>query len=76
VVLKENQTVDPCELRAFLQQTFAAWQVPDAFVVVEALPHTSTGKLMKSKLREQFSEWERDGYSVGPSGAHNLSIRN
>jgi fatty-acyl-CoA synthase len=63
VVLKENQTVDPCELRAFLQQTFAAWQLPDAFVVVEELPHTSTGKLLKSKLWEQYSEWqwERDG---------------
>jgi len=25
--------VDPCELRSFLQQNFAPWQVPDAFVV-------------------------------------------
>jgi fatty-acyl-CoA synthase len=60
VVLKENLTVDSCELRSFLQQTFAPWQVPDAFVVVEELPHTSTGKLQKSKLREEFNDWQWD----------------
>jgi fatty-acyl-CoA synthase len=60
VVLKENFTVDPCELRSFLQQTFAPWQVPDAFVVVKELPHTSTGKLLKSKLREEFNHWQWD----------------
>jgi len=60
VVLKENLTVDPCELRSFLQQTFAPWQVPDAFVVVAELPHTSTGKLLKSKLREEFNDWQWD----------------
>jgi fatty-acyl-CoA synthase len=60
VVLKENLTVDPGELRSFLQQTFAPWQVPDAFVVVAELPHTSTGKLLKNKLREQFNDWQWD----------------
>jgi fatty-acyl-CoA synthase len=47
-------------LRSFLQQTFAPWQVPDAFVVVAELPHTSTGKLLKSKLREEFNDWQWD----------------
>jgi fatty-acyl-CoA synthase len=60
VVLKENLTVDACELRSFLQQSFAPWQVPDAFVFVAELPHTSTGKLLKSKLREQFNDWQWD----------------
>ena len=62
VVLKENATVDPCELRSFLQQNFAPWQVPDEFVVVAELPHTSTGKLQKSKLREEFNDgrWDTD----------------
>jgi fatty-acyl-CoA synthase len=60
VVLKENMTVDPCGLRSFLQKTFAPWQVPDAFVVVAELPHTSTGKLLKTKLREEFNDWQWD----------------
>jgi fatty-acyl-CoA synthase len=60
VVLKENQTVEPSDLRSFLEGTFAPWQVPDAFVFVPELPHTSTGKLLKSKLRQDYSQWEWD----------------
>jgi len=57
VVLKDGSKVDACELRAFLEQRFARWQVPDAFVFVSELPHTSTGKLLKSKLRQEFQSW-------------------
>jgi fatty-acyl-CoA synthase len=56
VVLKHGARVDECELRTFLERSFARWQVPDSFVFVDELPHTSTGKLMKSKLREQFQD--------------------
>jgi fatty-acyl-CoA synthase len=58
VVLKKEAKVTPTELRCFLAQQFANWQVPDAFVFASELPHTSTGKLLKSKLREQFANWE------------------
>lgn len=57
VVLKDGLKVDAGELRAFLEQRFARWQVPDAFVFVSELPHTSTGKLLKSKLRQEFKDW-------------------
>jgi fatty-acyl-CoA synthase len=50
-------------LRDFLSQRFARWQLPDAFVFVDELPHTSTGKLLKSKLRQQFNEWVWDSHS-------------
>jgi fatty-acyl-CoA synthase len=60
VVLKENQAVEPSNLRSFLERTFAPWQVPDAFVFVPGLPHTSTGKLLKSKLRQDYNQWEWD----------------
>jgi len=60
VVLKDGCRVCDSELRAFLEQRFARWQVPDAFVFVEQLPHTSTGKLLKSKLRQEFREWTWD----------------
>ena len=58
VVLKDGLRVDEIELRAFLEQRFARWQVPDAFVFVTELPHTSTGKLLKSKLRQEFKDWQ------------------
>ena len=58
VVLKDGLRADDNELRAFLEQRFARWQVPDAFVFVSELPHTSTGKLLKSKLRQEFKDWQ------------------
>ena len=57
VVAKDGLNVDSSELRTFLEQQFARWQVPDAFVFVSELPHTSTGKLLKSKLRQEFNSW-------------------
>jgi fatty-acyl-CoA synthase len=58
VVLKEGCRVTAEELRSFLACKFAKWQVPDEFIFVPSLPHTSTGKLLKSELRKQFQHWE------------------
>ena len=60
IVLKDGCQLDDSELRDFLSQRFARWQLPDAFVFVDELPHTSTGKLLKSKLRQDFDhyQWE------------------
>jgi fatty-acyl-CoA synthase len=57
VVLKEGCQVTPQELRSFLIRKFAKWQVPDEFVFVPSLPHTATGKLLKTELRKQFQHW-------------------
>jgi fatty-acyl-CoA synthase len=57
VVLKSGCKVSEDELRAFLEKRFAKWQVPDGFVLTKELPHTSTGKLLKTKLREQYKEF-------------------
>jgi fatty-acyl-CoA synthase len=58
VVLKKDAKVTSEELREFLGQKFAKWQVPDAVAFVESIPHTSVGKFLKSKLREQFHAWK------------------
>jgi len=60
VVLKEGATATPEELRAFLAKSFAKWQVPDAFVFLDAIPRTSVGKFKKIALREQFANWKWD----------------
>jgi fatty-acyl-CoA synthase len=57
VILKDGAAASADELRALLATTFAKWQVPDDFVFVSALPHTSTGKLLKSELRQRYSQW-------------------
>jgi len=38
----------------FLSGRVAKWWLPDDVAFVEELPHTATGKLQKTKLREQF----------------------
>jgi len=58
VVLKDGKTAKPEELREFLAAKFAKWQLPDAFVFVEAIPRTSVGKFKKTALREQFVDWK------------------
>lgn len=41
-----------------LQKTLAKWQLPDDVVFVDQLPHTATGKLLKTQLREAFKAYE------------------
>jgi fatty-acyl-CoA synthase len=60
VVLKDGAQATAEELRAFLAKSFAKWQLPDAFVFLEALPRTSVGKFKKIALREQFANWNWD----------------
>ena len=69
IVLKDGQQVKDSDLCAFLSQRFAKWQLPDAFVFVDELPHTSTGKLLKSKLRQQYREWQWEPVAVNQGSA-------
>jgi fatty-acyl-CoA synthase len=57
VVLKQGSSVTGDDLRTFLAGAFAKWQLPDEFVFLQQLPHTSTGKLLKSELRRKYSNW-------------------
>ena len=38
----------------FLSGKIAKWWMPDDVVFVESLPHTATGKLLKTELRERY----------------------
>jgi fatty-acyl-CoA synthase len=42
------------DLLAYLAERFPRWMLPDDVVVLEELPHTATGKVMKIRLREMF----------------------
>jgi len=58
VVKKEGEKVSRDELLAFYQGKVAKWWIPDDVVFVEELPHTATGKLLKTKLREDFKDYK------------------
>lgn len=55
VVLKPEMQASPAELLDFIRPKFAKFWIPDDVVFVDALPKTSTGKFMKSVLREKFA---------------------
>jgi fatty-acyl-CoA synthase len=54
VVLKPGARATADELRAHLAPTFAKFWLPDEVKFVEAIPKTSTGKMLKATLREQY----------------------
>jgi fatty-acyl-CoA synthase len=54
VVRKPGSTVTDTAIRDHLAQHVAKWWLPDAIVFVDELPHTATGKLLKTALRERF----------------------
>ena len=57
-VLKDSATIGKEELLEFLGQHVAKWWLPDRIMFVDELPHTATGKLLKTKLREQYGDFK------------------
>ena len=56
VVPKPGTAPDRAEILDFLAERVAKWWLPDDIAFVSELPHTATGKLQKTKLREQFRD--------------------
>jgi acyl-CoA synthetase (AMP-forming)/AMP-acid ligase II len=51
---REGRTPTKASILEFLAMKLPKWQVPDDIVFVDALPHTATGKLLKTDLRQRF----------------------
>ncbi|WET78771.1 long-chain fatty acid--CoA ligase [Amycolatopsis sp. QT-25] len=60
VVLKEGQDVTAEELREFLSDKVAKWQLPENWTFVDEVPKTSVGKFDKKRLRAFHSEGKLD----------------
>jgi len=61
VVKKPGAEVTRDALIAFYEGKLAKWQVPDDVVFVEAIPLGATGKMLKTKLREQLKNYKLPG---------------
>jgi len=57
VVRKAGAGVTREELLDYYQDKVAKWWLPDDVVFVEELPHTATGKLLKTKLRDDYRDY-------------------
>jgi acyl-CoA synthetase (AMP-forming)/AMP-acid ligase II len=61
VVKKPGSALTSAELIKFYEGKTAKWQIPDDAIFVEAIPLGATGKMLKTKLREQLSGYKLPG---------------
>ncbi|MES1983621.1 MAG: long-chain fatty acid--CoA ligase [Pseudomonadota bacterium] len=54
VVRKDGADVQEADVLAHLSARVAKWWLPDRIVFADSLPHTATGKLLKTALRETY----------------------
>ena len=54
IVKGDGKELSKEEILAFLQDKVAKWWLPDDVIFVNELPHTATGKLLKTDLREEY----------------------
>ena len=57
VVLKAGQQASRAEILDFMRGKIASWWMPDDVAFVAEIPHSATGKVMKTALREQFRDY-------------------
>lgn len=61
VVRKAGSEVSPKQILEHLEKHVAKWWLPDEILFVESLPHTATGKLLKTALREEYRDYRLPG---------------
>lgn len=55
IVRKAGAQAGADDIQRFLADKVAKWWLPDNVVFVDALPHTATGKLLKTEVRAKFA---------------------
>jgi fatty-acyl-CoA synthase len=58
IALKPDGRANESDIKGYLAERFVKWMVPDAYVFVDAIPKTTTGKFLKTRLREQYRDWQ------------------
>lgn len=54
IIRKEGSSCTKEDIIDYLTDKVAKWWIPDDVVFVETLPHTATGKLLKTEVRAKF----------------------
>jgi len=57
IVRRPGSSLTKDEMLRFYDGKIASWWLPDDVVFVDELPHTATGKLLKTKLRDDFHDY-------------------
>ncbi|MGJ5134479.1 fatty-acid--CoA ligase [Bradyrhizobium oligotrophicum] len=57
VHLKPGQTTTREDILKYMEGKIAKWWMPDDVAFVDGIPHTATGKILKTALRDQFKSY-------------------
>jgi fatty-acyl-CoA synthase len=57
-VREQGASVTKEEVIDHLRRALAKWQLPDDVIFVDELPHTATGKILKTKLRAEYKGYK------------------
>src|SRR4029078_6653950 len=69
VQLKQGQKASREDILKFMEGKIAKWWMPDDVAFVEGIPHTATGKILKTALREQFKAYRFPNAAAWGNGA-------
>src|SRR5690606_25483158 len=61
LVPRKGAVIERQAMLDFLAERVARWWLPDDVVTVDEIPHTATGKIQKTALREQFKDYRLPG---------------
>ena len=67
VVLKKGQTATRRKCWSSCEGKIAKWWMPDDVVFVDEIPHTATGKILKTALRDQFKSYVLPTAAAAPA---------
>jgi fatty-acyl-CoA synthase len=65
VVVREGAEVGADELRDFLAERVAHWQLPERWSFVDEVPKTSVGKFDKKVIRRRYADGALDVQTLG-----------
>jgi fatty-acyl-CoA synthase len=57
VVVKEGRSPNKESILGFLEGKIAKWWMPDDVMFIDEIPHTATGKIQKTALRETLKDY-------------------
>jgi fatty-acyl-CoA synthase len=57
IIPKKDKKPSKDDILKFMQGKIAKWWMPDDVVFVSEIPHTATGKIQKTTLRDQFRDY-------------------
>jgi len=59
IVQQDGHSITPKALREYLSEYVAHYKIPRRFIMVQDLPRTATGKILKREIREMYKEKNR-----------------